>query len=103
MGEVFLEMIVSIDFAIWFLVGVGAGFLAGQFIKGGGYGMMGNIAVGITGSVISGFAFDWLNFMDIGDLADPLIAGLVGATILLTIAALLRREENNISQKTPIT
>ena len=92
-----MEMIVSMDFAIWFLVGVGTGWLAGQFMKGGGYGMVGNIAIGITGSVISGFTFDWLNFMEIGDLMDPLIAGVVGAAILLTVATLLHREENNIS------
>ena len=97
MLEVFTEMLATIDFVIWLLVGVVAGWLAGQVMKGRSYGMTGNIAIGIIGSVVSGFTFDWLNLMDIGDLMDPLIAGVIGAVVLLTLAALFRRAENKVS------
>ena len=40
---------------IWLVVGAVAGWLAGQFIKGGGFGLIGNIVVGIIGSVIAGY------------------------------------------------
>lgn len=92
-----MELIMSIDFVIWLLVGAVLGVVSGQFMKGGGYGIVGNVAIGVIGSVISGFAFDIVDFMDFGDLADPIIAGVVGATILLAAAALLRRQESNSS------
>lgn len=87
-----IEIITSIDFVIFLMVGIGAGFLMGQITKNG-LGATANIAIAIAGSVISGFIFDWLNFMNIGDIADPVIAGVVGAVLLLTIAALFRREK----------
>lgn len=91
-----MEIVNSIDFVIFILVGAIAGLLSGQVIKGGGFGLTGNILIGIAGSVISGFVFDWLNFMNVGDIADPVIAGVVGAVILLAIATPFRRKESNV-------
>lgn len=90
-----IEIIKSIDFIIFLIVGAVAGLLAGIIMKGRGFGLIGNITISIVGSVISGFVFDWLNFMNIGDIADPIIAGVVGAVILLTIASTLKRPGNN--------
>lgn len=88
-----MEIIRSVDFFIFLIVGAIAGGLFGQFVKGGGFGLAGNITIGIVGSAISGFVFDWLDFMNVGDLADPVIAGVLGAVILLTIANALKPKE----------
>ena len=43
---------------VWFLlVGLIAGWLAGQFMKGGGFGMIGDIVVGVLGALVGGFIF----------------------------------------------
>jgi uncharacterized membrane protein YeaQ/YmgE (transglycosylase-associated protein family) len=48
---------------IWFiLIGLIAGWLAGQLMKGGGYGVVGDIIVGIVGAVLGGFLFRTLGF-----------------------------------------
>lgn len=85
------EIIGSLDFALFLIVGIVVGGLYGQFIKGANF--IQSIVIGVIGSVISGFVFDWLNFMDIGDYADPIIAGSFGAVILLAIAWVLRGKE----------
>ena len=85
------EIIGSLDFALFLIVGIVVGGLYGHFIKGANF--IQSIVIGVIGSVISGFVFDWLNFMDVGDYADPIIAGTFGAVILLAIAWALRGKE----------
>lgn len=84
------EIIKSVDFFIFLIIGAIAGWLAGQIMKGS-LSLIWNITIGAAGSVISGFVFDWLNVINVGDVADPVIAGLIGATILLTITKILKR------------
>ena len=42
---------------IWLIVGAVAGWLAGMVVKGGGYGLIGNIIVGIVGGLIAGWLY----------------------------------------------
>ena len=42
---------------IWLIVGAIAGWLAGMVVKGGGFGLIGDIIVGIVGGLIAGFLF----------------------------------------------
>ena len=86
-----MEIITSIDFVIFIIVGAVIGGLAGEVMKAKGSIL--NIVISIVGSVISGFIFDWLNFMDIGDYADPIIAGAVGSVIFLAIVWVIRGKE----------
>ena len=44
----------------WLIVGLVAGFLAGQFMKGGGYGLVGDIVVGVIGAFVGGLLFSLL-------------------------------------------
>ncbi|RIK52004.1 MAG: GlsB/YeaQ/YmgE family stress response membrane protein [Chloroflexi bacterium] len=44
----------------------------------------------MVGGVLGGFIFDWINILDIGDLLDPLIAGALGAAVLLALAGFVR-------------
>jgi uncharacterized membrane protein YeaQ/YmgE (transglycosylase-associated protein family) len=76
----------------WIVVGLIAGWLAGVVMKGGGFGLIGDIIVGVIGGVLGGFIASY--FFEIGDpmsginLQSILIA-FVGAVVLLLILRLL--------------
>jgi uncharacterized membrane protein YeaQ/YmgE (transglycosylase-associated protein family) len=77
---------------IWFLIiGAVAGWLAGLVMKGGGFGLLVNIIVGIVGGVIGGWVFDLLGFESVG-LIGSLVTAFVGAIILLYIASLVKKK-----------
>jgi len=62
---------------IWFLlIGIAAGWLAGQVMRGGGFGLVGDLIVGVVGALLGGFLFGLL-----GLSADGLIGSLVTATV----------------------
>ena len=76
---------------IWLLVvGAIAGWLAGLVMKGRGFGILGNIVVGIVGAVIGGFLFNALGIAFWGLLGTLLVA-FIGAVILLFIVGLIKR------------
>lgn len=69
---------------IWFiLIGLAAGWLAGQLVKGGGFGMMGDIIVGIIGALLGGFLFSAFGLSSGGGLLGSLIVATIGAVVLL--------------------
>jgi uncharacterized membrane protein YeaQ/YmgE (transglycosylase-associated protein family) len=78
---------------IWLLVGAIAGFLAGLVTQGGGFGVIGNIIIGILGGVVAGYLFPRLGVSI--PIADPLIRSTIvsalGAIIMLSISGLVRR------------
>lgn len=68
---------------MWFiLIGLAAGFLAGIVVKGHGFGIIGNIIVGIIGALLGGFVFGLLGLSTTGKLGE-LICAFVGAIVLL--------------------
>jgi uncharacterized membrane protein YeaQ/YmgE (transglycosylase-associated protein family) len=70
---------------LWFvIIGAVAGWLAGQFMKGHGLGLLGDIVVGIIGAFIGGFLFRQSG-VEIGHGLAGLIAAFVGAVLLLAI------------------
>ena len=70
---------------LWTLiVGALAGFLAGQLVKGRGFGLLVDIIVGIVGAFIGGWVFGALGIFTVG-LIGPLIRAVIGAVILLVI------------------
>jgi uncharacterized membrane protein YeaQ/YmgE (transglycosylase-associated protein family) len=71
------------DFLWFILIGLVAGWLAGQFVKGGGYGVFGDIALGVVGAVLGGFIFSLFGFSGGGGLIGSLIVATIGAVILL--------------------
>ena len=70
----------------WIVLGLIAGFLAGQFMKGGGYGILGDIVMGIIGAVVGGWISSTLLGIDVNgfNLVSVLIA-FVGACIVIAI------------------
>jgi len=72
----------------WLVLGLIAGFLASVVMKGGGYGIVGDIIVGIVGALLGGFLFSVLtgnanpvNNLDIGSI----FVAFIGACILIAI------------------
>lgn len=78
---------------LWFLIiGAVAGWLAGLVMKGGGFGLLINIIVGIVGGVIGGWVFGLLGLDWGGGLVGSLVTAFVGAIILLYIASLVKKK-----------
>jgi uncharacterized membrane protein YeaQ/YmgE (transglycosylase-associated protein family) len=68
---------------LWFtLIGLAAGFLAGLVVKGGGFGILGNLIVGVLGALLGGFLFSLLGLSATGKLGN-LICAFLGAVVLL--------------------
>lgn len=75
---------------VWLIVGGIAGWLAGLIVKGGGQGILVNIAVGIVGAVIGGWLFGQLGIAIGSGILNAIIAAVVGAVILLLIVGAIR-------------
>jgi uncharacterized membrane protein YeaQ/YmgE (transglycosylase-associated protein family) len=75
----------------WLVVGLIAGWLAGQFMKGGGYGLVGDIVLGIVGAFIGGFIFSLVLPGSSVGLIGSIIVAFVGAVILIALARAITR------------
>lgn len=78
-------------FIAWIIVGLVAGWLAGQVMKGGGYGIVVDIILGILGGVLGGWIFGLLGISAGGGMVGSIIVAFVGAVILVGITRLLKR------------
>ncbi len=77
---------------LWFLiVGLIAGWLAGVLIKGSGFGIIGDIIVGVIGAVLGGWLFSTFGASTGGGLLGSIIVATIGAVILLFIVRLVKR------------
>lgn len=76
---------------LWFLlIGLVAGWLAGLIMKGGGYGLIGDLIVGVIGAFVGGFLFGLLGISATGDLGS-LITATVGAIVFIFLLRFIRR------------
>jgi uncharacterized membrane protein YeaQ/YmgE (transglycosylase-associated protein family) len=76
---------------LWFLVIGGlAGWIAGLIMRGGGFGIIGNIIIGVIGALLGGLLFDLLGIEAAGAIGNFVMA-VVGAVVLLFIAGLFGR------------
>lgn len=76
---------------LWFiLVGLVAGWLAGVLVKGGGFGILGDIVVGVLGAVIGGYLFGILG-IGAGGILGAILVATIGAVILIFVLRLIRR------------
>jgi uncharacterized membrane protein YeaQ/YmgE (transglycosylase-associated protein family) len=77
---------------LWFiLIGIAAGWLAGQIMKGGGFGLIGDLVVGVIGALLGGFLFGQLGISAGGGLLGSLIVATIGAIVLLLLLRLIKR------------
>lgn len=75
---------------IWFLlIGLIAGWLAGKIMRGSGFGLIGDLVVGVLGAVIGAWLFGLLGITTWGILGSILVA-LCGALVLLWLVRLMR-------------
>ena len=75
----------------WIIVGLIAGWLAGMVMKGGGYGILADIILGILGAVVGGWVFTQLGVSAGGGLIGGIVVAFVGAVILVAITRVLKR------------
>jgi uncharacterized membrane protein YeaQ/YmgE (transglycosylase-associated protein family) len=76
---------------IWLVIGAVAGWLAGQIVKGGGFGLVGDIVVGIIGSVVAGWLLPRVGLYIGGGFIAEIINAVIGAVILLFVVRLVKR------------
>jgi uncharacterized membrane protein YeaQ/YmgE (transglycosylase-associated protein family) len=82
---------------LWFLlIGLAAGWLAGQLFKGRGFGLVGNLIVGVIGALIGGFLFRELGVSTSGGVG-TLIMATVGALVLLFLLSLIKGKKGERS------
>jgi uncharacterized membrane protein YeaQ/YmgE (transglycosylase-associated protein family) len=75
----------------WLIVGAIAGWIAGLIVKGGGFGLLGNIVIGIIGAVVAGWLLPQLGLnLGVG-IVRAIINAAIGGVIVLVILSLIRR------------
>ena len=76
---------------IWLIVGGVAGWLAGMVVKGTGYGLIGDIIVGIVGALIAGWLLPQVGIAIGSGIVGAIINAFIGAVILLIVLRLIKR------------
>ena len=75
---------------IFLAIGAVAGWLAGVLMRGGGFGLLGDIVVGIIGAVVGGFLFGLLG-ITAGGLIGSIVTATVGAVVVLLLVRLIKQ------------
>ena len=76
---------------IFLIIGAVAGWLAGLIVKGVGFGLIGNIVVGIVGAFVAGWLLPTIGIAIGGGLIAAIINATIGAVVLLVIIGLIKR------------
>ena len=76
---------------LWFLIiGVIAGWLAGKITRGSGFGILGDMIVGVIGALLGGFLFGLVGLASFS-LLGSLLTATIGAIVFLSLIRLLKR------------
>lgn len=75
----------------WLIIGAIAGWLAGTFVKGGGFGLIGDIVVGIVGAFIGGWLAGVLGISIGSGFIASIVIATIGAAILILILRMIKR------------
>lgn len=79
------------DILTWLIVGLVAGVLASMVMGGTGYGIIGDIIIGIVGAFVGGWLFSKLGVSTpFGGLAGTIFTAFIGAIVLLFILRMIR-------------
>ena len=77
---------------LWFiLIGIAAGWLAGQIMKSGGYGLVGDLIVGVIGALLGGWLFGLAGIAAAG-LIGQLVVATLGAIVLILVLRLIKKK-----------
>ena len=77
---------------LFLLIGALAGWIAGELMQGRGFGLLGDILVGIAGALVGGLIFNFLGISTGPSLAGELITSVIGAVVFLFVVGFIRRE-----------
>ena len=81
----------NIPYWLYFiLIGLLAGWLAGRIMKGHGFGLLGNLVVGVVGAWLGSFLFNLFNLSSYGTLG-IIVTATVGAIVLLYVVGLVKK------------
>lgn len=78
--------------AIACAIGGVCGWLAGQIMKGRGFGIVGNVVVGIVGGLVFSYLFSTFD-MGLGSMMNQIVGGTIGAVVLLFLISLVKRTQ----------
>src|SRR5512139_2049031 len=76
---------------IWLVIGAIAGWLAGQIMKGGGFGLVCDIVVGIVGAVVGGWLLPRIGVFVLGGMLGEILNAVIGACLVIFLVRLLNR------------
>ncbi|MEO1366262.1 MAG: GlsB/YeaQ/YmgE family stress response membrane protein [Acidobacteriota bacterium] len=76
---------------VYLIIGAISGWLAGQIMKGRGFGAVGNIIVGIVGAFLGGVVFGAVGISVAGGLLGSILTATVGAVILLFVIGVIKK------------
>jgi uncharacterized membrane protein YeaQ/YmgE (transglycosylase-associated protein family) len=86
------DTVIGVDsLIIMLVVGAIAGWLAGQIVRGFGFGLIWNIVIGIVGAFIGVWLLRQLGFMPFAGFIGSIVNATIGAVILLIIVGFIRR------------
>jgi uncharacterized membrane protein YeaQ/YmgE (transglycosylase-associated protein family) len=76
---------------VWFLlIGLCAGWLAGHLTQRRGFGLAGNLIIGVIGAILGGFIFELIGFRS-HSLIASLVTAVVGSLVLLALLGVVQR------------
>lgn len=75
----------------WLIIGAIAGWLAGLLVKGGGFGLLGDIVIGIIGAFIGGWLIGMLHISIGFGFIDSIVTATLGAVVLLLLVRLIKK------------
>lgn len=73
----------------WILTGIAAGWLTGYALKGRGYGLFGNLLIGVSGGIVGGWIFHSLGVTAVGNAGEQVLVALVGGVVLVSLVRAL--------------
>jgi len=79
------------NFIVFLIVGGVSGWLAGQFVKGDSFGLLGNIIVGIVGAMVAGIVLPILNISVGGGTLGDILHSTIGAVIVLLLIRMIKK------------
>lgn len=79
------------DFIWLIVVGLIAGWLAGVLVKGGGFGVLGDIVVGILGALVGGFLFRFFGLSAGGGFLASIFVATIGAIVLIVLLRIIKK------------
>jgi len=78
------------DLILFLVIGLVAGWLAGQVLKGKGFGLIGDLIVGVIGAFLGGWLFSLLD-INLGGIIGRLVIAFVGAVVFLYVLRIIKK------------